>query len=109
MVQIDRSTPPEIIRAFRMRIGRSQEALSADLGLGENAVYRYERYGAPKWMRFALVGLTISNHGLTAEEASRLAQHGSTDLLSARGAESSRTRTDAEPPQALCDGCDQVG
>lgn len=77
MVRIDRSTPPEIIRSFRARIGRSQEALSAELGLGENSVYRYERYGAPKWMRFALVGLAISNYGLTAEEASRLTQHGS--------------------------------
>lgn len=76
MVPIDRSTPPEMIRAFRTRLGRSHEALSAELGLGENAVYRYERYGAPKWMRFALVGLAIVDHGLTAEEVTRLTQSG---------------------------------
>lgn len=72
MVQIDRSTPPEIIREFRSRVGQSQEVLSAEFGLGENAIYRYERYGAPMWMRFALLGLAISKYGLATEEARRL-------------------------------------
>lgn len=69
MVRIDRSTPTEIIRAFRERVGQSQETLSAELGLGENAIYRYERYGAPRWMRFARLGLAVSQHVLTAKEA----------------------------------------
>ena len=69
MVPIDRSTSPEIIRAFRKRISRSQEPLSAELGLGENAVYRYERYGAPKWMQFALFGLAVRRYGLPVSEA----------------------------------------
>lgn len=69
MVQIDRSTSPEIIRVFRARVGQSQEALSDELGLGENAVYRYEQYGAPRWMRFALFGLAVAEYGLAVEEA----------------------------------------
>jgi hypothetical protein len=72
MAQIDRSTPPEIIRAFRARVGQSQEALSADLGLGENAVYRYEQFGAPAWLRFALLGLAVTKHGMPSAEAKRL-------------------------------------
>lgn len=74
MVQIDRSTPPEIIREFRAQIRRSQEALSAELGLGENAVYRYEQFGAPRWMRFALFGLAVSQYGIPVEEARRIAR-----------------------------------
>ena len=71
-MQIDRSTPPEIIRAFRARVGQSQEALSADLGLGENAVYRYEQLGAPAWLRYALLGLAVTKHRVPATEARRL-------------------------------------
>lgn len=72
MVQIDRSTPPDMIRAFRARVGQSQEALSADLGLGENAAYRYEQQGAPKWVRYALLGLAVCHHRLPVAEARRL-------------------------------------
>ena len=71
-MQIDRSTPPEIIRAFRARVGQSQEALSADLGLGENAVYRYEQFGAPAWLRYALLGLAVTKHRVPAAEARQL-------------------------------------
>lgn len=69
MVQIDRSTPPEIIRGFRARVGQSQEALSADLGLGENAVYRYEQHGGPRWVRYALLGLAVCKHHVPVAEA----------------------------------------
>ncbi len=72
MVQIDRSTPPHVIRAFRARLGQSQEALSADLGLGENAVYRYEQLGAPAWVRYALLGLAVCKHRVPVAEAERL-------------------------------------
>lgn len=71
MVRIDRSTPPDVIRAFRARVGQSQEVLSAELGLGENAVYRYERYGAPRWMWFALLGLAAEKYGLPVDEVRR--------------------------------------
>lgn len=72
MVQIDRSTPPEVLRAFRARVGQSQEALSADLGLGENAVYRYEQLGGPTWLRYALLGLAVCKHRLSQAEAREL-------------------------------------
>jgi len=72
MVQIDRSTPPKVLRDFRERVGQSQEALSADLGLGENAVYRYEQLGAPAWVRYALLGLAVVRHGVPENEARRL-------------------------------------
>jgi len=72
MVQIDRSTPPHVIRAFRARLGQSQEALSADLGLGENAVYRYEQLGAPTWVRYALLGLAVCKHRVPVSEAEQL-------------------------------------
>jgi hypothetical protein len=72
MAQIDRSTPPDVIRVFRARVGQSQEALSADLGLGENAVYRYEQLGAPAWVRYALLGLAVCKYHLPVAEAERL-------------------------------------
>lgn len=72
MVQIDRSTPPDVIRAFRARVGQSQEALSAELGLGENAVYRYEQYGAPRWVRYALLGLAVCVYRIPSGEAHAL-------------------------------------
>lgn len=72
MVQIDRSTPPEIIRGFRARVGQSQELLSADLGLGENAVFRFEKYGAPQWVRYALLGLAVCKHRVPVADARRL-------------------------------------
>ena len=72
MVRIDRSTPPDLIRRFRARVGQTQEALSTELGLGENAIYRYERYGAPRWMRFALLGLATEKYNLTVAEARRI-------------------------------------
>jgi hypothetical protein len=72
MVQIDRSTPPEVLRAFRVHVGQSQEALSADLGLGENAVYRYEQQGGPRWLRYALLGLGVCKHRLSDAAARRL-------------------------------------
>jgi transcriptional regulator with XRE-family HTH domain len=75
MVRIDRSTRPEAIRAFRARVGCSQEALSADLGLGENAVYRYERYGAPRWMGLALLGLAVTKYELQVDDV-RWLSHG---------------------------------
>jgi transcriptional regulator with XRE-family HTH domain len=72
MVQIDRSTPPELLRVFRERVGCSQEQLSAELGLGENAVYRYEQAGAPRWVAYALLGLAVARYGLSLEEARAL-------------------------------------
>lgn len=72
MVQIDRSTPPEVIRAFRAAMGGSQEELSHALGLGENAVFRYERHGAPRWMRYALLGMAVSTHRVSLAEAERI-------------------------------------
>ena len=79
MLQIDRSTSPEIIRTFRVRVGQSQEALSAELSLGENAIYRYERYGAPRWMRFALAGLAVAEYDVPVDESRRMARHQATD------------------------------
>lgn len=72
MVQIDRSTPPEVIRAFRAALGGSQEELSQTLGLGENAIYRYEHLGAPRWMRYALLGIAVSEHHVPIGEAERM-------------------------------------
>jgi transcriptional regulator with XRE-family HTH domain len=72
MVRIDRSTPPEVIRAFRAVIGGSQEDLSQALGLGENAIYRYEHLGAPRWMRYALLGMAVAEHHVSADVAERL-------------------------------------
>lgn len=72
MVQIDRSTPPEVIRAFRAAMGGSQEELSHALGLGENAIYRYEHLGAPRWMRYALLGIAVAEHAVPLETAEKL-------------------------------------
>jgi transcriptional regulator with XRE-family HTH domain len=72
LARIDRSTYPEVIRAFRARVGLSQEELSRALGLGQNAVYRYEQRGAPAWVRYALLGMAVCDFGVPVGEARRL-------------------------------------
>lgn len=49
----------QLRRVRRSLDGMSQEELARHLGLGAQAIRRYEQEGAPGWMPFALIGLGI--------------------------------------------------
>lgn len=72
MPKIDRSTEPELIRAFRRHTGLTQQRLGELLGCTNDAVSGFERDGAPGWMRYALFGIAVKEVGLRAEVAARL-------------------------------------
>ena len=72
MAKKDRSTEPELIRAFRRHTGMTQQRLGELLGATGAVVSAYERDGAPAWMRYALFGVAVEEIGMRAEAAAAL-------------------------------------
>ena len=68
MPGIDRSTDPEVVVRFRAEFDLAQEGLGRDFGLSLATVQRYENRGAPRWMRYAIVGWSIVEGRATPEE-----------------------------------------
>lgn len=67
VTRIDRSVGGKEIRRFRVDAELTQEALAERLGIGVKTVQRYERLGAPRWVRYALAGLGAFELGLDGE------------------------------------------
>lgn len=68
MAGIDRSTEPEVLVRFRAEFDLPQEGLSRDFGLSLATVQRYEERGAPRWMRYAMVGWSVVEGRVSPEE-----------------------------------------
>lgn len=54
------STPPELVREFRDRLGVAIEELADLLSLDAARLAAYERSGGPAWLGYALAGLALS-------------------------------------------------
>ena len=102
MPKIDRSTEPELIRAFRRHTGLTQQRLGELLGCTNDAVSGFERDGAPGWMRYALFGIAVKEVGLRAEVAARLVGVVPAGPLLDRvpPVKGSRDTADRQPPSA---------
>lgn len=68
MPGIDRSTDPDVLVRFRAEFDLAQEGLGRDFGLSLATVQRYEDRGAPRWMRYAMVGWSVVEGRLPPEE-----------------------------------------
>lgn len=55
-----RTTPGELVRYVREALGMTQPELAEAFGLSEQTIRRYERIGAARIVRLALIGLLVT-------------------------------------------------
>jgi transcriptional regulator with XRE-family HTH domain len=69
IVASDGDAAPSSVDALCDFAGWSRVDLAERLGIGERVLSYYESNGGPRWLTHALVGIAVTELGLTAENA----------------------------------------
>lgn len=68
---LERPFSGERLRAFRDWLSLTRPDVAGILGLGETTIEKYEKFGAPEWVRLALLGWAVVVHGSSRRATAR--------------------------------------